>query len=167
MPFYTPIATILGRVLSKIGIPGTVFASSLISDTEETLRAVAGLPEDTQRRIALEVMGELLAAMAAIEKTPGPSSPKRDDLIRNQGKRAQKRRHAALAQGAKSEADPAWATAALIEGWLMVNTGRMGRDAFDRVSDLTFGWARSLLTDAELEKLAAEAEAKAEAEARS
>ncbi len=131
--------------------------SFLKPDTEKTLRAVLEMPKNTQRTIALEVVGEILRALGEIEKTPGPSSPERDDVMKNQLERAKTRRHVALAQGASTHAHPGWATAALIEGWLMANTGTMGRDAFDQVNGLIMGWARSVLADADFEKLEAEA----------
>ena len=134
-------------------------ASSLKSETERTLRDVLGMPEDMQRTVALEVVGEIFRALGEIEKTPGPSSPERDDVIRNQLERAKARRHLAIERGARDGADPRWATAVLIEGWLLVNAGTFGRDAFNHVDGLTMGWARSVLTDDDFEQLeASEAE---------
>ncbi len=130
------------------------------SDTEKTLRGVLEMPENTQRTIALEVIGEIIRATREIQKTPGPSSPERDEVMKDQMKRATARRHLALEQGASDYIDPSWATAALIEGWLITNSGTMGRDAFDQVNGLIMGWARSVLTDADFEMLEAlEAEA--------
>ncbi len=123
------------------------------SDTEKTLRGVLEMPENTQRTIALEVLGEIIRATREIQKTPGPSSPERDEVMKDQMKRAKARRHLALKQGASDYTDPIWATAALIEGWLITNSGTMGRDAFDQVNGLIMGWARSVLTDADFEML--------------
>ena len=91
-------------------------ASSLKKETFETVRAVYVLPEDLQRTIALGVVGEIFKALREIENTPGPSSPERDDVIRNQLERAKSRRYLAIERGARDGADPRWLTAALIEG---------------------------------------------------
>ena len=130
--------------------------SFIKSDTEKTLRAIQEMTAITQRMIALEVVGEVSSAIREIEKTAGPSSPERDIVIKNQLVRAQARRHQALAEGATTHADPGWATASLIEGWMMANSGTIDRHAFDQVNNHIMGWARSVLTDADLEKISTE-----------
>jgi len=126
--------------------------SAIKLDTKKTIRAVLEMPENTQREIALEVAGEIFRAIKEIEQTPATSAD-RDEVMKKQVGHATARRHQALMEGANDRSDPNWATAALIEGWLMANTGTMGRDAFDQIDGLTLGWASSVLSDADLEKL--------------
>ena len=120
------------------------------TDTEKVLRNVVGLPADTQRSIAQTVLDEIIAALAEIEKTSGPSSPERDDAMKIQLKRATANRHVALMGGATDYTDPDWAAAALVESWLLANTGKLGRGTFEVIDGLVRGWLSATLTDAEI-----------------
>lgn len=124
--------------------------SFLRTDTEKVLRNVVGLPADTQRSIAQTVLDEIFAAVAEIEKTPGPSSPERDDAMKIQLERAMANRHVAIMGGATDDTAPDWAAAALVESWLMANTGKFGRSTSEVIDGLVGGWLRATLTDAEI-----------------
>lgn len=128
-------------------------ASLIISDTEKTLNEVRKLTEAVQRVIAMSVYKEIVHSLRQIEGTPGPSSPERDQVIRDQLNRAKAARHRALSRGAKNLADPDWAATAIIESWLMANSGALGREAFDRITDLTMSWLRSVLRDSDFEEI--------------
>ena len=54
------------------------------SQTERTLRDVVKLPDDTQRKMAIKVLETIINSIIEIEKTPGPSSPERDEVMRRQ-----------------------------------------------------------------------------------
>jgi hypothetical protein len=128
-------------------------APLIISDTERTLNEVRKLPEPAQRVIAMSVYKKIVRSLRQIEGTPGPSSPERDRVIRDQLNHAKAARHRALSRGARNWADPDWATAAIIESWLMANCGALGRKAFDEITSVTMSWLRSVLSDSDVEKI--------------
>jgi hypothetical protein len=128
-------------------------ASSLISETETTLNDVRRLSEATQRVTAKKVCKEIVRSLRQIEGTPGPISPERDQVIRDQLIRAKATRHQALNRGAKNGADPDWAAAAVVEGWLIANSGALGPKAFNQITGLTMDWLRSTLSDSDFEEI--------------
>jgi len=128
-------------------------ASWIISEAERTLNEVRSLSEVAQRVIAMNVYKEIVRSLRQIESTRGPSSPERDQVIRNQLNRAKAARHQALSRGAMNWADPDWAAAAIIESWLMANSGALGREAFDKITGLTMSWLCSVLRDSDFEEI--------------
>lgn len=128
-------------------------ANLIVSDTEKTINAVRNLPEPAQRAVAIKVYKGIVRSLREIEGTPGPSSPERDQVIRRQLNDAKNARHRALSRGAKDWTDPDWAEAAIIEGWLMANSGTLGRKPFDDISNLTERWLRSILRDSDFERI--------------
>ncbi len=128
-------------------------ASFIVSDTERTLNEVGNLSEAAQRVIARSVYKEIVQSLRQIENTPGPSSPERDQVIRDQLNRAKAARHQALSRGAKNGADPDWAAAAIIESCLMANSGALGRKVFDEITGLTMSWLRSVLKESDFEEI--------------
>lgn len=128
-------------------------ASLIISNTERTLNEVRKLTKVVQRVIATSVYKEIVRGLRKIEATPGPSSPERDQVIRDQLNRAKAARHRALSRGAKNWTDPDWAAAAIIESWLMANSGALGRKAFDEITGLIMSWLRSVLGDSDFEEI--------------
>ncbi len=127
--------------------------SLIISDTEKTLNEVRTLSEAAQRVIAVNVYKEVVRANKEIEGTPGPSSQERDQVIRDQLNRAKAARHRALSRGAKNSADPDWAEAAIIESWLMANSGALGRKASDEIVGLITPWLQSVLRDSDFDEI--------------
>jgi hypothetical protein len=125
----------------------------LVSDTEKTLSGLRTLPEGEQRVIAINVFTSMTQSVRQLEATPGPTSEERDRVSRGQLSRAQAARHLAIRRGAKTWSDPDWAEAAIIEGWLMANTGALGRKKFDEITALMMAWLRSVLSDTELEAI--------------
>ena len=125
-----------GWLKKKVG------ASFIISDAEKTLNDVCKLSETAQRVIAMSVYKDIMQSVQQIESTPGPSSPERDQVIRDQLNRAKAARHSALSRGAKDGSDPDWAAAAIIESWLMANSGTLGQKTFDEITGLTMSWHR-------------------------
>ena len=131
-------------------LKGRAFGSFTKSDTKKVLRSIVGLPADVQRSCAQRVLDEISAAAAELEKTPGPGHDL-DEVIKKQLERAKASRHQALREGARDHSDPSWAAAALVESWLMANTGKFGRSTFEVVHGLIMGWVQSTLTEAEIE----------------
>ena len=125
----------------------------LTEDTLRTLDSVRQLTPATQRSIAASVAKNLVEAVREIGATVGPSSPERDGVMKAQLARAQNARHEALARGASGHSDPGWAAAALVEGWLMSNTGFLDRAASQRIHDEVWGWISSVLSKDELNAL--------------
>lgn len=125
-------------------------AAWIISDTRRTLDDVKSLPEAVQRKIAAGVCQEIVQSLREIERTPGPSSPERDAVIRSQLSRATAARHHALGLGASNGADPDWAAAAIIESWLLANSGTFGAKAFGVINGSVMAWVGSVLSRSEL-----------------
>ncbi|MCH9053296.1 MAG: hypothetical protein IIA72_19930 [Proteobacteria bacterium] len=119
-------------------------------DVEAVLRNVVNLPANVQRSIAHRVFDEILVAITEIEKMQRPSDAL-DEKIREQLEHATANRHQAIMDGASDAADPNWAAAALVESWLMANTGKAGRGTFEAIDGLIMGWIRATLTTAEIE----------------
>ncbi len=126
---------------------------SLISEAVNTLNEVRTLPEATQREIAANVVSDIMFATRQIESTPG-HSPERDQVIRDQISHAKAARHRALSKGAKDWADPEYAGAAIIESWLMANSGALGRKAFDEITGIVNRWLHSVIRDSDFEETA-------------
>ncbi len=63
------------------------FGSFTKSDTKKVLRSIVGLPADVQRSCAQRVLDEIFAAVAELEKTPGPRHGL-DEVIKKQLERA-------------------------------------------------------------------------------
>ena len=131
----------------------SVESNLLTSDTERTMNAVRDSPEAVQSVIARNVFNEIVQSLREIERTPGPSSSARDKVIRHQLGRAQASRHQALRRGAKDWADPDWATAAIVEGWLMANSGALDQTAFHEIDMLVITWLREILNETDFEEL--------------
>lgn len=121
----------------------------LKGDTETTLRAVVALPLEVQQQCARTVLDGILAALADIEKTAGSA---RDDAMKEHLKNAMANRHLAVAQGARDHSDPLWAKYALLESWLLANTGEFGQQLFELVDAEIMAWLRATLTDGEIDE---------------
>ena len=128
-------------------------ASFIVSDTRKTIENIRTLPAASQQAIAMSVYKEICLSLRELEATPAPSSPERDQVIRGQIERAHAARHLALSHGATDWKDPNWAAAAILEGWLMANSGALGRKAFDDINDLTLSWLTSVLDKSDLEEI--------------
>ena len=126
-------------------------AALIVEDTKQTLRSVATLGAPEQKKMAAAVATDIMSALQYIEKTPGPTSPERDAAVRSIVSRATENRQLAVARGATTHADPAWATAALFESWAMMNTGVFPRSQAETVQSLVFGWIGSVLTKDDLD----------------
>jgi len=131
-------------------LKGHQHGAFLVEDTETTIQAVAGLPIQLQRKCAQKVLYEILRAVHEIDRTTGPSE-ERDTVMKAQLERAKKSRHLALENGARDSADPDWASASLVESWLMANTGTLGQPTFDAIDGVIFAWLRHVLAPAEIE----------------
>lgn len=125
----------------------------MVAEAERTLRTVIQLPSEVQRAIASDVARSVFQAIREIERTPGPSSIQRDRVIKAQIANAVTKRHQAIENGATSDEDPNWSTAALIESWLVANSGVAGREAGKHITELILGWAGSVLSEAELSEI--------------
>ncbi|MDE0035845.1 MAG: hypothetical protein OXU75_22290 [Deltaproteobacteria bacterium] len=114
-----------------------------VDDASRTIRAVRQLPRDVQFQIAKSVFDEVMASVQEIEAT-APGSD-RDAIVRLQLVDARARRYTALRQGAEDWSDPEWARTALIENWLMANSGTLGEEAFKEIDGLLMQWLRQVL----------------------
>jgi hypothetical protein len=103
-----------------------------------------------QRDVAASVYGDIVQSLREIEATPGPRSPERDHVIRRQLYNVKTARHTALNRGATNHSSPEWAKAAILESWLMANSGAMGQKASGRISNLITAWLTSVLNQSDL-----------------
>lgn len=130
-----------------------IMASFLKADTAKIVRKMRKLPLDIQRQHAFGLVHQTVTAVTELENTPGPGA-KRDELIRSQIMSAKERRRGAIRgatlQGAADHSDPNWASAALLESWLMANSGEFGRDTFETIDSLISNWIRASLTAEEI-----------------
>ena len=126
-------------------------ARAIIADTEKTLGAVCQLSSSTQHAIARRVYAPI--AEASQQLWHSTSDTAREQVIRYQLTKATEARQRALERGARDWSDPDWAAAALVEGWLMAQSGKFGQDALGRVSGLTMSWLRAVLTEDDLRRI--------------
>ena len=108
-------------------------------ETANTIAEADSLEKKDKKKIAKFVLLKIIEYMKEIEGLPIPS-PELDEVMKRHGAEAMQMRRAAISElGAK---DPDWLKAAILESFLLGNTGTYGKKISQDILAMIMQWVQ-------------------------